>query len=271
MRALSSLRQSTMAPSYDGFGTLRATGSVLRSTPRSRSPAPWSENAALPPLRLPSQDALEWRRQVRKEGSVLQLDDLLADLWDRGIPVIHVKTLPAPGFQGLACIVDGRPVIVLAHDLDQPARIAFILAHEVAHLVFGDCAPDQPVVDENEEISDDHAIEVRADRYATDTTTGGADVPDVQAAGYKDLAQKAADAEQERGVDASAVIWAWARKTGDYAKAQMAAEALYRTKGGKRSLRSHLDRHVDLPKASDSDRALLACLHGDPDSDAAAS
>ena len=254
LRRVRDIGRDRLAPAI--HAALSVAGAVVRT-------------ASLPELRLPPTTALEWRRQITP-NAVVGLEDVLRDLWERGIPVVHIEKLPVPTFQGLACIVSGRPVIVLAHDLDQPARICFIVVHEAAHLVFGDCAPEQPVVDENEEFGDVDAIEVRADAYAAELTTGGADIPDVAAAGYKELAQKAIDAEQDRGVDATAVIWAWARRTGDYGKAQMAAEALYRTKGGKRLLRSHLDAHLDLARASESDRALLACLHGDPDRDGAA-
>jgi hypothetical protein len=165
--------------------------------------------------------------------------------------------------------VGARPVIVLGHDLDEPARLAFIIAHEVAHLVFGDCAPDQPVVDELEEVSDDHEIEARADAFASSVMTGGVAIPEVHASGFKQLAMKAATIERERQIDASAVVWAWARRTGDYAMATMAAQALYRTRGGKRVLRRLFDEHVDIDNAPDSDRTLLRCVHLDPHRDAA--
>jgi len=76
---------------------------------------------------------------------------------------------------------------------------------------------------------------VRADDYATALLTGGVPIPDVRASGFKDLAQKAVTIEKERGVDASAVVWSWARRTGDYDKATMAAHALDRTRGGTRA------------------------------------
>jgi Zn-dependent peptidase ImmA (M78 family) len=228
-------------------------------------------NCALPPLRLPPSDPLAWRREISRPYPVLRLDEVLADAWGRGMPVLHVDALPTPAFQGLACIVEGRPVVLICHSLDEPARLAFIIAHEIAHVVYSDCSEGQPVVDEEEEISDDADIEKRADAYATALLTGGAPIPDVSASGFKDLAQKAISIEKERGVDASAVVWSWARRTGDYAKATMAAQALYRTRGGKRAIRTSLDKYLDLENASDSDRALLRCLYGDPGRNAAAS
>jgi hypothetical protein len=190
---------------------------------------------------------------------------MLADLWGRGIPVLHVEVLPSPAFQGLACTVDDRPVIVVGHDLDDPWRIAFVAAHEVAHIVNGDCAPGQPVVDESDEVADNDPIEVRADKFAVIAATGGASIPTVAADDFRTLAHKAAAVAEQRSIDPSAVVWAWARTTNNYSVATMAAKALYLHKGGKRVLRRCFDEHVNLEGASESDRALLRCLHGDPE------
>ena len=227
-------------------------------------------SSSLPALRLPTADALALRQEISRPKPVLRLDDLLADAWARGIPVLHVDALPSPSFQGIACIVEGRPVVLICHDLDEPGRIAFIVAHEIGHIANGDCSEGQPVVDEAEEISDDTDIEQRADAFATALLTGGATIPGVDASGFKDLAQKAFEVERDSGVDASAVVWSWARRTGDYVTATMAAKALYRNRGGQRAIRASLDRYLHLEDASDSDRALLRCLSGDPERDAAA-
>ncbi len=263
-------------PTYEG-ALLRRVRDINRDRLRSAIHAALQIGAAVlrgmetSSVRLPPKDPIAWRNEIKRSGSVLQLGDVLSDLWARGIPVAHVATLPAPSFQGLAAIVDGRPVIILAHDLDEPARLAFIIAHEVAHIVNGDCSSGHPVVDEEEEVADESPIEQLADDYAVAFLTGGVQVPSIQATQYKDLALKAAAVEKSLGVDASSVVWAWARKNGNYALATMAAQALYRTKGGKRLLRTQFDQHVDLEATSDSDRTLLRCLHGDPQSDAAAS
>lgn len=225
---------------------------------------------AAPPVRLPPIDSTVWRNQIARPKPVVRLADVLADLWGRGIPVVHVEVLPAPSFQGLACIVEGRPVVLLAHDFDEPARLAFFIAHEVAHIVYGDCSPGQPVVDEQDEVSDDHEIERRADGYAIKVLTGGAPIPRVDASGFKALAAEASAIEKAHGVDAATIVWSWAKRGGDYAKATLAVQALYRMKGGKRAIREQFNSHVDLDAASESDRALLRCLFGDPERDAAA-
>ena len=225
---------------------------------------------ALPPVRLPPLDPTGWRAAIPRVGEVVRLRDVVEDLWSRGIPVLHLATVPSPSFQGMACLVHGRPVIIIAHDLDEPARLAFVIAHEVAHVVNGDCTDGQPVVDEEDVVDDDHVIERRADLYSVRVLAGAAPIPHVDGRDPKALATAAAKIEKEHGVDAALVVRAWGKRNNEHAKATQAVHALYLMKGGKRTLREALDRHLDLEGASESDRALLRCLHGDPRHDAAA-
>lgn len=213
-----------------------------------------------PPLQTLPLDGLAWREKIIRPGVALQLGDVLRDLWTRGIPVIPVDMLPAPSFQGMACVVEGRPAIVIGYRNDEPGRVAFLIAHEAAHIAEGDCAPGQPVIDEEDEISDDAEIERRADAYATRVLVGDTAVPDVNTSisrDFKDLARKASSIERESRADASAVIFAWARRTGDYATATMAVKALYRNVGARRQLRALFAEHVAIADASETDRALL--------------
>jgi Zn-dependent peptidase ImmA (M78 family) len=149
--------------------------------------------------------------------------------------------------------------------------MAFLVAHEAGHIAAGDCMPDQPVVDadEEEEVGDDAEIERKADRYATRTLVGSDLVPPVDGESFKELASRASQLERTRGADASVILLAWAARTRDYATATMAVKALYRGTGARRQLRQHFDRHVDLEAATESDRALLRCVHGEPEDDAA--
>ena len=227
-------------------------------------------SSSLPDLRLPPVDAAAWREAIPRQQSVLKLGDLVADSWQRGIPILHVDALPAPSFQGIACIVEGRPVVLVCHDLDEPGRLAFIVGHEFGHIVNGDCKPGQPVVDEEEEVSDDAEIERRADAFSISLLTGGVPIPTVDANDFKELAQQAVAIERKTSVDAAAVISSWARGSNNYVMATMAAKALYRNRGGKRVIRQYLDKYLNLDGASDSDRALIRCLSGDPERDATA-
>jgi Zn-dependent peptidase ImmA (M78 family) len=133
----------------------------------------------------------------------------------------------------------------------------------VGHVVAGDCAPDQPVVDEEEEIADDSGMERDADLFATRFLVGRDIVPEIEGDDFRELARRADALEREIGAEASTIIFAWARRTGEYATASMAVKALYRHSGARNRLRDHFDRHVNVEGATETDRSLLRCVYGD--------
>jgi len=257
LRRVRDINRDRLGPAI--HSALRVAGAVVRSL----------RNSDVPVQPLPT-NALDWRDSIQRSSGALRLDDLLLDLWERSIPVVPLEVMPAPCFQGLACVVEGRPVVLLGHRHDEPGRIAFIVAHEVGHISAGDCAPDQPVVDEDAGVSDEADIELRADQFATRVLIGSDQVPEINGGNFRHLAQMAAAQEKITGADASAIIYSWARQTGDYSRATMAVKALYRASGARRTLRQWFDRYVDLDTAAESDRQLLRCVYGDPETDATA-
>jgi Zn-dependent peptidase ImmA (M78 family) len=256
LRRVRDVDRPRLAPAI--HSALQIAGAVIRSL----------RNRELIKEDLPS-DGLIWREGLRVSDGAVTLDDVLRDLWRRGIPVVPLEVLPAPSFQGLACIVEGHPVILLGHRHDEPGRVAFVVANEAAHIALGDCRPDRPVVDEEDLIVDETAMERAADRYATRVLAGQEEIPALGGGGFKELAARAAALESETGADASILLFAWAAKTGDYATATMAVKALYKATGARRKLREFFDRHVDLESATETDRALLRCVYGDPEWDEA--
>ena len=255
LRKVRAMDRDRLAPAI--HSALRIAAAVVRSL-RDSVPDPV----------VPPPDGLAWRDQIKHAQPTATLDGILDDLWLRGIPVVPLDVLPSPSFQGIACIVDGRPIILLGHKHDEPGRVAFLVVHEAGHIAADDCAPGQPVVDKEDEVIDDSKIERRADRYATRMLVGSDDSPMVEAANeFKELANRAAALESDTGADASFLIFAWAARTGDYAQAFMAVKALYRGVGARRKLQQHFAQHVDFDAASESDRALLRCVHEDPERD----
>lgn len=251
LRRVRDLAPERLAPAI--HAALKIAGAVVRNLRDSVAPA----------RDLPK-EGLVWRDQLVDSGPVV-LDDLLVDLWGRGIPVIPIESLPAPSFQGLAGVVEGRPVVVVGHRHDEPGRVAFLVAHEGGHIAAGDCEVGRPVIDEQDEISDSTDLERQADAYATQALVGADSIPEIEGADFRGLAKAAVEHERATGADASALIFSWARTHGDYVTASRAVKALYRAQGARQTLRVHLDRFVDIEAASESDRALLLCVYGDVD------
>ncbi len=257
LRRVRDLDRDRLAPAI--HSAMQIAGAVVRNL-----------RGQAPPPEVPPADGVAWLDAIPRDTVSLTLDQILGDLWRRGIPVVPLDVLPTPSFQGAACISDGRPTIVLGHKYDEPGRVAFLVAHEAGHIAAGDCTPDQPIFDEQDEVLDDDELERRADRYATRVLVGADSAPPLCGDNFKELARSAARIESESGADASTIIFAWASRTGDYAKASMAVKALYRGTGARRLLRQHFDRNIDLDAANESDRALLRCVYGGSECDAAA-
>ena len=216
----------------------------------------------VPPPCHPPVDGLEWRDRIVGARTAASLESVAANLWELGIPVVPLDVLPAPSFQGMACIIEDRPVILLGHKHDEPGRVAFVIAHEAGHIATGDCTAGRPIVDEEPEIADDGEMERRADRYANHVLLGESDLQqldDSDSKRFKELARRASEIERTKGVDAGFVIFSLAHRTGDYGTAAMAVKALYRHTGARKQLRRLLNRYVDLTAASETDRYLLLC------------
>jgi hypothetical protein len=249
LRRIGSIDRGRIVPAI--HAAIAVAGAVVRSL-RERTP-----------VRVPPMDPIAWREEIRRNGSAITLDDVCSDLWERGIPVVSIGLLPAPKFQGAACIVEGRPLVLVGHRHDEPARVAFLVAHEAGHIAAGDCKPDGPVIDEGE-VLDTSEMERRADLYAQSVLMGLVGIPDLDGEDFRQLARSAAALERSTGIEAGASLFAWASRTGEFDKAVMAVRALYRGIGARRTLRGHFDRHVDVDAASETDRALLRCVDSDP-------
>lgn len=116
------------------------------------------------------------RKWVLERNSTVDLGGLLEACWAHGIAVFHFAPLPteAKKFAGMAYYEGDRPVIVLASGYDEPARLAFHLAHEVAHVIRGHVKPGGAILceasfdganeDEDEREADGDALELLTGR-----------------------------------------------------------------------------------------------------------
>ena len=219
-------------------------------------------------VKIPPSDAHAFRQVLKLNGDgPVQLGSILTEAWSSGIPVIQLDTLPSPKFQGLAIFVDEHPIICLGHRHDEPGRVTFIVAHEIGHIVTGDCSPNAPVLHEIEGGYDGSEMERAADQFAARMLLGDPDIalPVGLDADPKGIAQAAFELESTTGAEASTIIYEWAARTLDYATAAMAVKALYRSSGAMRQVRMSFDEYVDLATAPASDREILRCVYGEPD------
>jgi len=251
LRRIRDIDTSRLAPAI--HSSVQIAGAVVRSL----------KNETPSVMALPV-DGVAWRNEIKKTRPQIELEDILRDLWLRGIPVVPLDVLPEPNFQAIACIADGRPVILLAHKYDSPSRVAFLTSHEAGHVANGDCASGQPVVDVDEENDGEDEIEVRADRYASGVLIGSGTIPEIQATEFKAIAIEASRLEKAHGIDAGALIFRSVKKYG-YLTATQAVKALYRGSGARDLVLKYLNDFVNYETANESDQALLRCIYKKPD------
>jgi hypothetical protein len=224
------------------------------------------------PAVAPPDDPQEWRAALIDRAGTVGLRELVSDLWSRGIPVVHLDVLPTPKFQGMACIVQGRPVVLLAWGDDAPACQLFHIAHECGHLARGHVAEDRPVIDQ--EIAGGKRTATKREREANDYAfpllRGAWEPGEARRSTAARTATTARVAAAAGNVDPGHVILSWAWDHGHYASARAALKREGLATGARAVLTEHFERFVNVDDASESDRALLSCTSAVSGADASA-
>ena len=182
------------------------------------------------------------REQILGAYPAVTLQALCHWLWDNGIPVVHITNWPKQMRRPDAmCVrVGSRPVVLVVRKEIAPARLAYLVAHETAHVMSGHLRADNSAVlvdetlpvDEQSFASDEDERE--ADAYAMELL-GGQTLRDACGSlrrKYLEEVKLAVDAlgvAKGKGLDAGQVILGWARLTSEWKVAGMAMRYLMTT------------------------------------------
>jgi hypothetical protein len=122
----------------------------------------------------------EWRKTLLalSDKPWVCLRHILKAAWELGIPVIHLKNLPAGAKKpdALTTMVGERPVIVVLNARKSPSWIAFIVAHELGHIHRKHLKPGQTLVDGKIDETSDEKDEGEANDFASLLLTGHSDL-----------------------------------------------------------------------------------------------
>ena len=211
-------------------------------------------------------DAASVRDEILAAGNIPDLATTLDYLWNHGVPVVHLARIPRPKFQGMALIAEARPVIVLAWNANEPARLLFHLLHEAGHIALDHVREEAPVFDASDSHGDEPR-EIEADAFATVVCSGRPDGILLQPHRKgPDALRRVAWATGTRcKVDPGHLLLAWAARShipGAHGVAGAALRELQLNIGAKDILGNALSRRVDYEAASDTDRALLGTVTG---------
>lgn len=128
-----------------------------------------------PYVELPSEAALLRAEILASSASGwIDLRALLTACWSRGVPVLHMPSLPVTGrkMDGMVTFAAGRPVIIITKKAPHPDWLLFVLAHEIGHIAKGHLplSEGEAIVDDFVEISASASIDVQereANAFAT--------------------------------------------------------------------------------------------------------
>jgi len=116
------------------------------------------------------------RDAILKEARFVDLTELLKFCWQTGIPVIQLRVFPLKQkhMQAMTVKVKGRYAILLGYESAYYARVAYILAHEIGHILLGHLENSDSLLDIDDPLraNDLDAEELEAERAAFVLLTG---------------------------------------------------------------------------------------------------
>ena len=115
---------------------------------------------------------------ILRQARFVNLPQLLTFCWATGIPVIQLRVFPLPQkrMQAMTVKVNEKYAILLGYESEYYARMAYILAHEIGHILRGHLEHSDSLLDIDDSLRAGNldAEEVDADRAAFILLTGRA-------------------------------------------------------------------------------------------------
>ena len=202
-----------------------------------------------PAVAVPAPQA--WRQTLlaTSDRPWVCLRHILKATWELGIPVIHLRNLPAGAKEpdALTTMIGDRPVIVVMNGRKSPSWIAFIIAHELGHIHRGHLKPGQTLVDEKIETQVEDKDELEANEFAAILLTGQSDLGlhSTRNLGPPQLAAQALAFGKKYRVAPGVAALNYGFTTGGWAVANGAVALLEKGDDAGVDLRAALAAHVD--------------------------
>ena len=180
--------------------------------------------SATPPAAFPLiSDAQTARNTILSEARFVGLTELLIFCWQTGIPVIQLRVFPLQQkrMQAMTVKVKGRYAILLGYESEYYSRMAYILAHEIGHILLGHLEQDESLLDMDDPLTAENldAEEVEAGRAAFVLLTGRDDpqvLANIQSYKATQVAQAATEAGNRERIDPGILALCLGYATGNW-------------------------------------------------------
>ena len=167
--------------------------------------------------------AAELRQAVLAKSQVVNYIDLLAFAWGVGVPVIQLRLFPLKRKRMHAMTIQAgeRYAVLLGRETRFPAQAAFMIAHEIGHMVLHHLSGLAALLDVEDplRVSSTDEEENSADKFALELLTGDPDPQVVSNLGTfnaNELSHAAIDAAAEWRVDPGVLALCLAHSTGHW-------------------------------------------------------
>lgn len=220
-------------------------------------------------------DAQQVRSEVLKTSPAVTLQTLCAWSWRIGIPVVHVRGWPT-GLRrpdAMCMRVGSRPVVMVVRNEQAPAKLTYLVAHELGHVLLGHLrdvgnavlVDDALPVDKQQSFHDED--ERQADAFAMEVLGGSSllqAAKSLQGRSFSELTLTVAAFEAAKGrqLDAGQVILGWGRLSEDWRTANMALRYLMHSAPAPEVINQAAKSAFDLSLLSAEGKDHLAQLTG---------
>ena len=222
---------------------------------------------ATPTGPFPAADPVALRQHILAAGhTCVTLAALLDVCWGAGIPVLHIGQKVGPKkMDGMTARFGDRYGIVLCANLKHPSRLAFVLAHELGHVLLGHLPHDGVLVDTEGVGTDSDGEEVQANDFAWTLLTGS---PEFKAGIFPRAKAEQITREARSKGDAARVAPGAVAASHGYAYPKLwgavtaALNVLEPGQDGIDQVRHAAEQHLDVDRMSDDTAEYLARLVG---------
>lgn len=174
------------------------------------------------------------REAILKSGRFVDLPELLASCWSMGIAVVQLTVFPlsAKRMHAMTVRVGDQYAILLGARAAYPAQTAFIVAHELGHILAGHLSESSALLDVEDplQITQRDEEESEADAYALSLLTGYRNLSvfaDAEHYNATQVARAAIKAAASEGIDPGTLALCLAFSTGHWKASVGALKIIY--------------------------------------------